>query len=84
MYILYNYVLLLQIIELTGCAQEKAEIAMFDSKNDMERAVNHVLEGGTDEVKSSYRLTEKVSSIGRVIGGHFVNPPFQMFGNQNF
>lgn len=41
----------LQIIELTGCAQEKAEIAMFDSKNDMDRAVNHVLEGGNDEVK---------------------------------
>lgn len=39
-----------QIIELTGCSQDKAEIALFDSKNDVERAVDQLLEGGTDEV----------------------------------
>lgn len=38
-----------KIIELTGCSQEKAEIALYDSKNDMEKAVNQVFEGGTDE-----------------------------------
>ncbi|KAL4227227.1 copulation [Mactra antiquata] len=38
-----------QIMELTGCSQEKAEIALYDNKNDMDRAVNYVLEGGDDE-----------------------------------
>ncbi|XP_060594663.1 ubiquitin-associated protein 2-like isoform X2 [Ruditapes philippinarum] len=38
-----------QIMDLTFCSQEKAEIALYDSKNDMDKAVNQVLEGGSDE-----------------------------------
>ncbi|XP_052278403.1 protein lingerer-like isoform X3 [Dreissena polymorpha] len=38
-----------QIIELTGCSQERAEIALFDSKNDLDGAVGSIFEGAADE-----------------------------------
>ena len=43
-----------QIIDLTGCSQDKAEIALYDNKNDMDRAVNMLLEGEVDQVSSLY------------------------------
>ena len=39
-----------QVIDLTGCTQDKAEIALFDNKNDITRAVNMLLEGEADQV----------------------------------
>lgn len=38
-----------QIIELTGCSQETAQIALYDNKNDLDTAVNFLFEGKADE-----------------------------------
>ncbi|XP_052794183.1 protein lingerer-like [Mya arenaria] len=45
-----------KIIELTHCSQEMAEIALYDSKNDMECAVTIVFEGAAE---SEWRETGK-------------------------
>jgi len=37
-------------MELTHCSQDRAEIALFDSKNDMEHAIEIVLESNEAEV----------------------------------
>ncbi|XP_053389903.1 E3 ubiquitin-protein ligase TRIM71-like [Mercenaria mercenaria] len=38
-----------QIMEMTGCAQDKAEIALYDNLNDTDEAVNSILMGTVDE-----------------------------------
>lgn len=52
-----------QIVELTGCSQDMAEIALYDSKNDMNNAVAQILEGKADEVSYDFSTHLTIANL---------------------